>query len=351
MDIEDQIVETFISDKEEENVINIEPLNICKQNFTLDKIIGFMQEKCLLKKTLFCPICNKIMKITDAKDTVDKIVWRCRSTHPNHDVKTNIRTGSVFENIKVPINTLYYMTFYCFIKNYSIRKTFIEMERFCYIIEQPKPNNCTIIKIFRILRNNIKKYYHNYWNNNLLGMEPAEEGLPRIEIDEREVIGNSQKILWRFGLIDRSTKEARIYSVMENRRKENLLPLVKNNVYTYDIIEDNIDNRTRIYSDCYSVYRQDDFNAMGFLLHRVNHSILFGQGMFHTNTVEGLWACIKRITNNFNGLNFNILSNIEKEGINASDYIDDWLCYALFIRDVNRKNLNEDEARNFLYDI
>ena len=174
-------------------------------------------------------------------------------------------------------------------------------------------------------------------------MEPAEEGLPRIEIDKSEVIGNSEKILWMFGLIDRSSKEARIFSVMNDRRKEKLLSLIKNNAYTYDIIEDNRDYRTRIYSDCYSVYRQSDFNEMGFLLHRVNHSIWFGQGLFHTNTVEGLWACIKRITNNFSGLTFNTLSNVESEGINAFDYIDDWLCYGLFMRDLNRKNLNEDE--------
>ena len=310
-----------------------------------------MQEKGLIKKTIYCPKCNKIMKLTDSNDTIDKKVWRCRSTHPNHDAKRNIRMGSVFENIKVPINTLYYMTFYCFMKNYSIRKTFIEMERFCNIMGQPKPNNNTIIKIFRILRNYIKKFYHNYWKKNLLGLEPAEEGLPRIEIDESEVIGNSQKILWMFGLIDRSTKEARIFSVMDDRRKEKLLPLIRKNVYTYDIIEDNRDYRTRIYSDCYSVYRQDDFNAMGFLLHRVNHSIWFGQDSFHTNTVEGLWACIKRITNNFSGLTFNTLSNVENEGINSSDYIDDWICYGLFIRDLNRKNLNEDESRNYLYEI
>lgn len=54
-------------------------------------------------------------------------------------------------------------------------------------------------------------------------------------------------------MIDRRIKEARIFLVMENRIKENLLPLIKENVYTYDIIEDNIDNRTRIYSDWFSV--------------------------------------------------------------------------------------------------
>ena len=35
-----------------------------------------------------------------------------------------------------------------------------------------------------------------------LGIEPTDEGVPKVEIDESEVIGNSQKILWIFGIID-----------------------------------------------------------------------------------------------------------------------------------------------------
>ncbi len=43
-------------------------------------------------------------------------------------------------------------------------------------MDQPKPNNSTIIKIFGILRNRIKKHYHNNWKKTLLGLEPVEEG-------------------------------------------------------------------------------------------------------------------------------------------------------------------------------
>ncbi len=140
---------------------------------------------------------------------------------------------------------------------------------------------------------------------------------------------------------------------MDILTKENLLPfpLIKKNVYTYDIIENNTDFRTRIYSDYYSVCRQNDFNPMEFLLHHVNHSIWFEQGLFHTKASGRFMACIKRIANNFNGLTFNILSNLEHEGINAFDYIDDWICYALFIRDINRNNLNEGKSMYILCDI
>ena len=33
---------------------------------------------------------------------------------------------------------------------------------------------------------------------------------------------------------------------------------------------------------------------------------------------------LKGFTNNFRGLTFNTLSNVESEGIESSDYIDDW---------------------------
>ena len=137
-----------------------------------------------------------------------------------------------------------------------------------------------------------------------------------------------------FGLIDRFNKDARIFCIMSDRTKEKLLPIVKDNVYTND---ENEETRTRIYSDSFATYQPDDFENMGFKLNKVNHSVWFGVGLFHTNTVEGLWGQIKRLSNNFSGLNFNILENVEKDGIKSEDYINDWLCYFLLLRDLKRK--------------
>ena len=121
-----------------------------------------------------------------------------------------------------------------------------------------------------------------------------------MEIDESEIIGNQNKILWMFGMIDRSDKEARVFCVMNNRTKENLRPIIKDNIVTINEQENDVNEeeeesiinedtlKTRIYSDCYSSYQQSDFDEMGYILHRVNHSVWFGQGLFHTNTVEGL---------------------------------------------------------------
>ena len=135
---------------------------------------------------------------------------------------------------------------------------------------------------------------------------------------------------------------------MTNRRRENLIPIIEQNVYTNEFAIDDIDFRTGVYSDCYAVYRESDFAARGFLLHRVNHSVQFGFGSFHTNKVEGLWSCLKCLSNHFSGITFDTLDKLEKEGKNPSDYIDDWICYFLFLRDINRFNLDDCKAREFL---
>ena len=65
-----------------------------------------------------------------------------------------------------------------------------------------------------------------------MGMKHTEDGVVKIEIDESEVIENSQKIIWMFGIVDRSNKNARVFSVLDNRRKGNLFSIIVNNVST-----------------------------------------------------------------------------------------------------------------------
>ena len=130
-----------------------------------------------------------------------------------------------------------------------------------------------------------------------------------------------------FGLNDRADKKAKVFCVMTDRRKESLLPLVKKHVYTPGLDIGNGEFATRIYSDCFRVYQASDFANMGFLLKKVNHSVWFGQGLFYTNTIEGLWSSIKRISNNFAMLNIKLLNDLENEGIDPQKYIDGWICF------------------------
>ena len=56
----------------------------------------------------------------------DGKLWRCSSQIPLHDVKFNLRKNSVNENINVPIQILYFITFYYFTDNFYIERAFNE---------------------------------------------------------------------------------------------------------------------------------------------------------------------------------------------------------------------------------
>lgn len=73
---------------------------------------------------MVCPHCHKNMELVYTNNTIDNKYWRCRGKVPLHDKKINIRLNSVCEDIKVSINTLYFLLFNCFIKNMSISNTY-----------------------------------------------------------------------------------------------------------------------------------------------------------------------------------------------------------------------------------
>ena len=77
---------------------------------------------------------------------------------------------------------------------------------------------------------------------------------------------------------------------------------------------------TRIYSDCFQSYQINDFNNCGYILNRVNHSVWFCQRSFYTNNIQGVWSKIKRWTNDFSGLNGNVMHKLKIKGINSEDY-------------------------------
>ena len=77
---------------------------------------------------------------------------------------------------------------------------------------------------------------------NKLGIEPCENGKSYCEIDESKAITYNNETRWMFGIYDRGSKECRIFYVDNNRTKETLLPIIKNNIFTpYNSIVNNND--------------------------------------------------------------------------------------------------------------
>ena len=322
--MEDEFINESDSSEIEEVEINEanDPFDIDINLFKVPNIIEIFQNHNIINKVILCPKCQNKMKLVGDKSYIDKFIFRCRSINPNHDIKLNLRNGTIFENIQIPINLIYYLVFSCFIDNISINKTEAKMKAFCKKSDISNISKSNIIKLFRLVRNKIKINMHNSWRSKLLGLEPTVRGYPEIEIDESHIIGNSESNIWIFGLIDRVDKDVRVFCVRD-RTSATLLEIIKNNVNTI-INENNLDIRTRIFSDSFSSYQPQTFLELGFVLKRINHSISFGSGICNTNTIESLWSTIKRILHNFAGINFKLIENLEKKGITIYDYIDDW---------------------------
>ena len=210
------------------------------------------------------------------------------------------------------IQIIYYLFFYCFTEKKTINESLLESSKFAEAMGISGKAKQSICNIFAMLRKKIKDNMHKRWSTTMLSEAPTDEGFSTIEIDESSIIGNSNIVYWMFGLIQRITKEVRIYCVLYDRTKNNFLSLVKNNVSTENIDNDLSEEescKTRIYSECFASYDIDDFRNLGFILKRVNHSVWFGYELFHTNNVESLWGQIKRYCNNFSGLSIEFLQN------------------------------------------
>ncbi len=89
-----------------------------------------------------------------------------------------------------------------------------------------------ITKVYSLIRNKIRTKMHKIWNKDLMGNNLSEKGYPVFEIGEIEIIGNSEIIYWIFGIIDRLTKESRVYCILNDRASNNLMKIIQNNIAT-----------------------------------------------------------------------------------------------------------------------
>ena len=60
---------------------------------------------------------------------------------------------------------------------------------------------------------------------------------------------------------------------------------------------------------------------------------------------------IKRLNGNFSGITFKTLEKLESNGITSKDYLNDWICYSLFLRDCDKNKYDESQSREYLVKI
>jgi len=103
------------------------------------------------------------------------------------------------------------------------------------------------------------------------------------------------------GMIYKNDNEAIEFIVSITKEKKILINIDKINIYTY-IDRNNIDYyKALIYSDCYSLYQFIDFEA---LCYNIITMFLSWRSTFPHKCNRSFLAKIKRITNEFSGLNF-----------------------------------------------
>ena len=97
------------------------------------------------------------MKLVKIKNRIDGKIWRCRKKgDDNHDIKLNIRNGSIFENIKTDIRLLYFIVFYNFVENKSIKETYNNYKDFAKHFKIIKITKRQISKFNKAKANRIK---------------------------------------------------------------------------------------------------------------------------------------------------------------------------------------------------
>lgn len=138
-----------------------------------------------------CSICNEYKKIVNDKSFLDNICFRCRKSTPKPYFKLSIRTGSFIENIRINLITINFLLVDCSIINLSSNKAAIEYNKLNEELNIGNVSIQNIQKFFRTVRNKIKVNAHKEWKKKFLGEEPSTGGVPKIEIDESKILGNS----------------------------------------------------------------------------------------------------------------------------------------------------------------
>jgi transposase-like protein len=180
--------------------------------------------------------------------------------------------GTIFEDLK--INKLVILQ----VLEMWIQKASINL--ISYMLEIDKK---TVYRILRRLSAVLVPYYYNSLNADFIGEDQI------VEVDESKFgkrkynRGHHVDGVWVLGMIEKSGRKRIRLFVLDDRTRATLDEIIKNN----------IDPNSTIFTDCWKGY-----NGLKFLFRQhqtVNHSNSFKDPITgtHTNTIEGSWLGVK----------------------------------------------------------
>jgi len=132
---------------------------------------------------------------------------------------------------RVDIRLLLKIALELFEDNYSIEKSFNQILEW-----QEKLSITTIQEIFQKLRNFVTLNMMKEWQECQIGIVPAQDGIPRVEVDETHLLHSDGQPVWLFGMYDRGTQDVRLIVVGNDRSSNTLLPLIRSHVFTCTVL-------------------------------------------------------------------------------------------------------------------
>lgn len=193
-----------------------------------NQMFNWLINKRIFKETQRCPVCESILIFKQCTDGWLKAEWRCMTkTCMHYKTALSPRLGSCFENLA--INAKLFFKIVCY---WSQGLNNSEMLK---IVSVSRP---TLSKILVVLIERIRKYFRR---------NPIRLGGPGIVVNCDEFMmnhkvknhrGRGPRVkIWALSIVDTSTVPSSGYfTIVENRSKAALLPIIENVVRTGSII-------------------------------------------------------------------------------------------------------------------
>ena len=127
-------------------------------------IINLLIQYKILRDKNICPKCGDLMKMVEHKASIDNLIWRCHKRLPPHDIKINIRNGSIFEGLQIKITVLYFLLYFCFIENMSINESVSKCNGFCVQVGETNTTAQSVSKFYAQVRSRLRQKCINHGN-------------------------------------------------------------------------------------------------------------------------------------------------------------------------------------------
>ena len=112
--------------KEEEISLNNIHFKYNEEKCQKENILKFLTDNNILANNPICKVCDLPMKLVNIKTRIDGKIWRCKKKGlVPYDIKINIRNNSIFSSSKTDISKLYFLLFYNFVENKSVKESYL----------------------------------------------------------------------------------------------------------------------------------------------------------------------------------------------------------------------------------